>query len=199
MHECPSYQCTDRPPILNPQYNIYQLLQPETRNVYKSSNDVYHNHTQPQIPRDSYIHTHTHTYILVSSKTFITFCMPCRACASRIREVFRPRLVAGWKELGGFEGYLLIRVLLDLELQSIYDGEDKGKGIRRWLMGECGRMGSRRHACLLPAGCGSNRRVDFAWPGAAATRRPSPCGRPPYDAPSTSPGYYCTIVIGFRV
>ena len=52
------YQCTDRPPILNPQYNIYQLLQPETRNVYKSSNDVYHNQTQPQIPRDSYTHTH---------------------------------------------------------------------------------------------------------------------------------------------
>lgn len=72
---------------------------------------------------------HTHTSLWGKSKHSSLFCMPCRACPNWSQEVVRPRLVGGWKELGGFEGYLVIRILLDLELQSIYDGEDKGKGI----------------------------------------------------------------------
>jgi hypothetical protein len=73
-------------------------------NVYKSSDDVDHNQTQPQIPRDSYTHTYTHTYILVRDKKkfkkkknhLFWHSRPAGPAQTEVRpEVVRPRLVAG--------------------------------------------------------------------------------------------------------
>jgi hypothetical protein len=121
------------------------------------------------------LNIYTHTYILVREKKHSSLLAfpACRACANWSQEVVRPRLVAGCKELAGFEGYLMIRAVLTPRYNLWRRGQREGHPEEGGLMVSV-RLGSRRHACLLPAGCGSNRRVDFEWRGCGPRGRHTP-------------------------